>query len=58
MSALITCLIWAGALWLGRWGRRHKARHDNTVSRNGTGPKWEQDAPMAECFEDEQEDDL
>ncbi len=62
-------VLWLVLRRLAKWGHRYRAKHgldgarsstapNKAVSRNPqSGPKWEQDAPMPECF-DEQEDDL
>lgn len=45
-------LVVFGSRWLGRRVSRNARPATPT---QGTGPKWEQDKPMIECFE---EDDL
>lgn len=46
-------LMWLGMFSLAWWNKR---RHNRKVSRNTgpskTGHKWEQIAPMDECFDD------
>ena len=54
--ALWALLIW-GVFRIRRWGKRFLETKENT----GTGKKWEQIAPMEECFdfyEDREDDDL
>jgi hypothetical protein len=52
-SAELGWLMWAGAFVLSYLIRRWALRGRKTVSRNTqTGAKWEQVAPMDECFDD------
>lgn len=47
-------VLWLISLRLAKWGRNYQARHGlsgSGVSRNQTGPKWEQDEPYNECFD-------
>lgn len=54
-SADLGLLMWIAMFALSIWARR---AHRRRVSRNaraphaGTGKKWEQVAPMDECFDD------
>lgn len=50
-SADLGVLLWAALIWLACWNSRRVRR--KAVSRNAkTGHKWEQIAPMDECFDD------
>lgn len=51
--ALIVALIW-GSIRI----RKASLRFLETKANTGTGPKWEQIAPMDECFDFYEEDDL
>lgn len=50
-SADLGLLMWAALFWFGFWIRRCMTRKTKAVSRN-TAAKWEQIAPMDECFDD------
>lgn len=60
---VIGLLMWVGLFYLAwRARRKHRQRagaRSSTVSRNPDNPKWQQDAPMPECFDEmDEESDL
>lgn len=58
-TLLVWCLLFWISLRIRKWGLRRLDELGKTdrVSRNPqTGKKWEQIAPMDECFDDEEDD--
>lgn len=52
-SADLGLLMWITMFALSIWARRaHRRRVSRNAGPNRTGKKWEQVAPMDECFDD------
>lgn len=51
-SADLGLLMWLGLIWLTWWNRQRVLRKKTKAVSRNTAAKWEQIAPMDECFDD------